>query len=204
MPRTLARLLLPLVLLLGLPAPALAAVEIAFYSRELGGNNFPHAFVALRGNVDSTGEAVDTSYGFTAKAVTPALLFGSVSGEIIVEGPQQIARSDRQFVLTLSDEQYRAVMTIVDSWRNRAQPSYNLNRRNCVHFVGAVAEAVGLRVEYVGRLMKRPRSFLQHVRSLNPQLAAPPAPAPGQTGPEAPNPQPAGPQPADPQAATSA
>jgi hypothetical protein len=186
LPRSLVRLLLPLILLLGLPAQALAAVEIAFYSRELGGNNFPHAFVALRGTVDSTGEAVDTSYGFTAKSVTPALLFGSVSGEVVVEGPQQIARSDRQFVLTLTEDQYRAVMNVVDSWRNRAQPSYNLNRRNCVHFVGALAEAVGLRVEYVGRLMKRPRSFLQHVRSLNPQLVAPQPPGPEPVSPPPP------------------
>jgi hypothetical protein len=161
-------------LLFGLPAPAAAAVEIAFYSRELRGDNFPHAFVVLRGGVDATGERVDTSYGFTAKAVTPALLFGSVAGEIVVEGERQIARSERQFALTLPDARYRAVMALVEEWRNRPQPSYNLNRRNCVHFVGALAEAAGLRVEYVQRLIKRPRSFLQHVRSLNPELAATP------------------------------
>ena len=175
MPHIVFRVLLAAFLVLGLPAQALAAVEIAFYSRELGGNNFPHAFVALHGRVDSTGEVVDTSFGFTAKSVTPALLFGSVSGEVVVEGPEQIARSDRQFALTLTDEQYAAVMAVIDSWRNRDQPSYNLNRRNCVHFVAELAQAVGLRVEYVGRLMKRPRSFLQHVRSLNPQLTGAPA-----------------------------
>jgi hypothetical protein len=32
--------------------------------------------------------------------VTPALLFGSVRGEVVVEGRGQIARSDRQFALT--------------------------------------------------------------------------------------------------------
>ncbi|HEV2815947.1 MAG TPA: hypothetical protein VGW40_01795 [Allosphingosinicella sp.] len=166
------RLLLAALLLFGLPGPAAAAVEIAFYSRELGGNNFPHAFVALRGTVDATGERVDTTYGFTAKAVTPALLFGSVAGEIVVEGERQIARSTRQFALVLSDERYRAVMAVVERWRSRRQPSYNLNRANCVHFVAELAEAVGLRVERDQRLMKRPRSFLQHVRTLNPQLAA--------------------------------
>jgi hypothetical protein len=173
--RLVCRLWFLLGLFFALQAPAAATVEIAFYSRELGGDNFPHAFVSLRGTVDATGEAVDTSYGFTARSVTPALLFGSVSGEVLVEGPRQIARSDRQFAVTLSDEAYRAVMTVVERWRTRPQPSYNLNRRNCVHFVGELAEAAGLRVEYVSRLMRRPRSFLQHVRSLNPQLA-PPAP----------------------------
>ena len=161
-------------LLFGLPGPAAAAVEIAFYSRELGGDNFPQAFVALRGTLDATGERVDTTYGFTAKAVTPALLFGSVAGEIVVEGERQIARSDRQFALTLSDARYAAVMAVVEEWRSRPQPSYNVNRRNCVHFIAALAEAAGLRVESVQRLMKRPRSFLQHVRSLNPELAAAP------------------------------
>ena len=150
--------------------PAAAAVEISFYSRELGGNNFPHAFIRLTGALDATGETVDTSLGFTAKAITPALLLGSVAGEVVVEGPRQIARSDRQFALTLSDERFRAVMAVVERWRSRAQPSYNLNRRNCIHFVGEIAEAVGLRVVYERRLLRRPRSFLQHVRSLNPGL----------------------------------
>jgi hypothetical protein len=165
--------LLAFLLLLGVQAPAAAAVEIAFYSRELGGNNFPHAFVALHGTVDSTGEPVDTTYGFTAHSVTPAILFGSVTGEVVVEGARQMARSTRQFALTLSDERYQAVMAVVDQWRNRRQPSYNLNHRNCVHFVAELARTVGLRVEELPRLMKRPRSFLLHVRELNPQLAGP-------------------------------
>ena len=163
--------LLAFLLLLGVHAPAVAAVEIAFYSRELGGNNFPHAFVALHGTVDSSGEQVNTSYGFTAHSVTPALLFGSVTGEIVVEGESQMARSTRQFAFTLSEERYRAVMAVIEEWRNRPQPSYNLNHRNCVHFVSDLARAAGLRVEEIPRLMKRPRSFLLHVRELNPQLA---------------------------------
>jgi len=159
--------------LLSLGAPVSAAVEIAFYSRELGGNNFPHAFVALHGTVDSTGETVDTSYGFTAKAVTPALLFGSVSGEVVVEGERQIERSDRQFAVTLTDAQYAEVLAVVDRWRNAEQPSYNLNHRNCVHFVAELAETIGLRVERTDRLMKRPRSFLLHVREMNATLPGP-------------------------------
>lgn len=173
MPARIARFLLALLLLVGLGCPAWAAVEIAFYSRELGGNNFPHAFVTLNGIVESTGEQVNASYGFTASAITPAILLGSVAGEVVVEGERQIARSDRQFALVLSDDQYRAVMAVVEEWRSRPQPSYNLNRRNCVHFVAALARAAGLRVEETRRLMRRPRSFLQHVLSLNPQLAAP-------------------------------
>ncbi len=180
LPLVIARLLLAFLLLWGVAAPAAAAVQIAFYSRELGGNNFPHAFVQLSGTVDATGERVDTSYGFTAKAVTPAILLGSVAGEVVVEGPRQIARSDRQFSLVLTDAQYWSTMAVVERWRSRPQPSYNLNRRNCVHFVAELARTIGLRVENADRLMKRPRSFLHHVRTLNPQLAAAPASAPAQ------------------------
>lgn len=162
-----ARWMLLAALFLGLHSPAFAAVEISFYSRELGGNNFPHAFIRLVGTDDATGEAVDTSYGFTARTISPAILFGSVAGEVLVEGEARIRASDRQFHLTLSDTQYRTVMGVVEEWRNRAQPSYNMNRANCVHFVAAIASALGLRVETPRRLMKRPRSFLQHLRDLN-------------------------------------
>ncbi|HTU12691.1 MAG TPA: hypothetical protein VMG08_17510 [Allosphingosinicella sp.] len=179
--RLAAALILCLALLAG---PARAAVEISFYSRELGGNNFPHAFFALKGTVDSTGEQVDTSLGFTASSVTPAILFGPVRGEVQVEGERQIARSDRKFAIVLTDEQYRAVMAVVEEWRNAPQPSYRLRQHSCVHFVSAVAAAIGLQVDNSQRLMNRPRSFLERVIELNPQLAgtatqalAPAAPA---------------------------
>lgn len=176
-----------LVFLVFASAPAAASVEIAFYSRELGGNNFPHAFVVLRGTLDATGEAVDTSLGFTAHSVTPALLFGSVRGEVVVEGERQIARSNRQFALVLSDEQYHAAMAVVERWRARPQPSYNLNRANCVWFVSEIAGAIGLQIEITERLSRRPRSFLQGLIRLNPQLAPPTAAEP------APEPVPASP-----------
>lgn len=160
------RLALWLLLAFGAQAPAFAAVEIAFHSRELGGS-FPHAFVRMTGTVEATGEPVDVAYGFTATAVSPAILFGPVRGEIFVESEARVRSSDRQFRLTLTDEQYRAVLTVVEEWRNKAQPSYSLSRANCIHFVAAVASALGLRVELVPRLMRRPRSFLIHQRELN-------------------------------------
>jgi hypothetical protein len=169
----LRRLVLAATLFFAFASPALAAVEISFYARELGGNNFPHAFFALKGIVDATGERVDTSLGFTAHSVTPAILFGSVRGEVEVEGEGQIARSDRKFAVVLTDAQYQAVMTVVSQWRNAPQPSYNLRRHSCVHFVSAVAVAIGLEVDNSQRLMNRPRSFLERVIELNPQLAPP-------------------------------
>lgn len=156
-----------LVLLCFGSAPAWAAVEISFYSREFGGTSFPHAFVTLKGELEQSGAPVDESYGFTAKTISPAILFGSVAGEVITEKGSFIARSDRQFSLTLSDEQYWAAREVVERWRTRDQPSYNLDRRNCVHFVGEIAEAIGLEVEYPKDLMKKPRSFLLALKDAN-------------------------------------
>jgi hypothetical protein len=50
-----------------------------------------------------------------------------------------------------------------------------LNRANCIHFVGELARAAGLRVTFDRRLMRRPRSFLAAVREANTDLLAAPA-----------------------------
>ncbi|HWH23050.1 MAG TPA: hypothetical protein VNT25_07175 [Allosphingosinicella sp.] len=156
---------------LSVSSAAAAAVQISFYSRELGGNNFPHAFVTLKGRPDAGGAEIDTAYGFTAKAISPAVLMGSVGGAVLNEPRSYIEKSDRQFSLMLTDAQYAAVMQTVDQWKNKPQPSYNLNRANCVHFVAEVAQAIGLRVPDRKELMKKPRSFLLAVKAENPQLA---------------------------------
>ena len=172
--RLITRLGLVLAAFAAFAGPAFASVEISFYSRELG-TNFPHAFVVLRGNVDATGEQVDTNLGFTAHSVTPALLFGAVRGEVEAVDAGYVGRSDRKFAVTLTDDQYRRVLAVAEEWRNAPQPSYRLRAHSCVHFVSAIAEAIGLRVDNEQRLMNRPRSFLERVRALNPQLAAPAA-----------------------------
>lgn len=179
--RMILRLALALAAFLSFSGPAFASVEIAFYARELG-TNFPHAFVVLKGHVDATGEPVDTNLGFTAHSVTPALLFGAVRGEVETVDSGYVARSVRKFAITLTDEQYRRVLAVAEDWRNVPQPNFRVRTRSCVHFVSAIAEAIGLRVDNQQRLMNRPRSFLERVIALNPQLAAPgaaPAPAEG-------------------------
>ncbi|HEX8641145.1 MAG TPA: hypothetical protein VF704_08310 [Allosphingosinicella sp.] len=155
-------------------AQGAAAVEVAFYSREMSRRYFPHAFVRIQGTLDAGGEPIDATYGFTARSVGPGILLGSVAGEVREEPPEGIARSERQFAFTATDAQYEAVLAAVERWRIRRQPSYNLNRRNCVHFVADVARALGLRTDGAERLMKRPRAFLEHLRLLNPELINPP------------------------------
>ena len=148
-------------------APAFAAVEITFYSKELG-DSFPHAFVTLSGTPDRGGDRIEEDFGFTAKAVTPALLFGRVGGQVISDHSERyIKSSDRHFTLALTDEEFDAVVAAVQRWRAHKQPSYDLGKQNCVHFVAEVAAAAGLDPQVRKGLMKKPRSFLEQLTLLN-------------------------------------
>ena len=150
--------------------PAQAAVTLTFWTRELG-NYFPHAFVTLKGSTDA-GEAVDTSFGFTARSIGPSILFGSVKGRIDITNKQYMTRSHALFSVVLTDEQYRAVLRVRDEWdAETGDATYNMNRRNCVHFVGEIARRAGLVVEEPRRLMKRPTSFTRSLAALNPDRA---------------------------------
>ncbi len=164
------RVLLTAAVLMMLPAGALAAVEISFYSHEFG-SNFPHAFVTLQGTDDRTGQKIHANYGFTATHISPAILMGSVRGEIFSRDPvkdaQYLGASDRHFSFTLSEAEYDAVMATLEKWRTLKQPSYNLNRQNCVHFVADVAGSLGMRAETPKALMKKPRSYTEFLTASN-------------------------------------
>ncbi len=152
-----------------LVAPARAEVVVSFYSHDFG-DRFPHSFIVLKGRLDATGEAIDANYGFTAVTVSPAILWGSVKGKVESSKPDYIEKSDRQFDVRVDDATYRRLMAKVAEWRDREQPSYSLNKRNCVHFVMELAEIAGLRVNRNSKLFKKPKSFLIEVKGLNPGL----------------------------------
>jgi len=161
--------LLSLTALLLWPAMASAKVTLTFYSRELG-VYFPHAFVRVTGATDAQPDKpIDTNYGFTAKAVTPAILVGPVAGEMKPANPTYVRRSDSHLSLVLKDEQYDQVLAIVKKWESLPQPSYDLHHANCVFFVGDVARALGLKVDdSQPKLMSRPRSYIINLIRLNP------------------------------------
>lgn len=160
-------LTIALALLVAWSAPAAAAVRITFYSKELG-TTFPHAFVTMDGTLDRSGERINVDYGFTAKSVTPAILFGAVKGEVISDhGASYIRASDKHFSLTLSDADYDRVLGVVARWRALAQPSYDLDKRNCVHFVADIAAGLGMKVDTPKKLMKKPRSYLNMLTDAN-------------------------------------
>jgi hypothetical protein len=142
------------------PGHASAAVEITFYAREMG-SQFPHGFVVLAGTLDRTGERIDVNYGFTATHVSPTILFGSVRGEVEPLEPGYVRGSEPHFRMTLSDAEYDQVVATVTRYGELRQPSYNLNRRNCVHFIADVATALGMQAELPRNLTRRPRSFTE-------------------------------------------
>lgn len=148
--------------------PAQAAVTITFWSRDMG-RTFPHAYITLRGVPDGGGEPVDTGYGFTVKTVTPALLLGSVSGTIERPTIGYQNGSDAQFSVVLSDAQYAAELALVAAWdKTRGGDSrYNLNTRNCIHFVKAAARIAGLTDLDRPKLMKKPRRYLEAIATAN-------------------------------------
>lgn len=148
---------------------AQAAITITFYSHDFG-SHFPHAFVTLKGTVDSTGEVVDTNYGFTAVNITPGILFGSVKGKISTSKAKYVETSDPHFSLVLTDEQYLKVLAKMREWRDKPQKSYNLGKRNCVHFISEVAQILNIKTNKDTKYYKKPKSFLREVKSLNPEL----------------------------------
>ena len=163
-------------LILGLtllwPSAAAAAVEISFHSRAFG-SSFPHALIMLRGTLDATGEPIDASYGFTVRhQIGPSVLFGPVQGHITRHGGDYVAGTRRHFSLQLSDEQYARVIQLVVRWQALPQPSYHLDRRNCVTFVAAVATELGLSASTDRATIRRPRAFLDRVEQANRQRIA--------------------------------
>jgi len=173
--RTLAPLVLLALLLFGAPA-AQARVDVHFHS--FNGSvlvgRYPHTFVVFDGVLDDTGERVWENYGFSAKRATPAVLRGPVEHIVMTEKDKYVHSTNRHFTVSVSDETYRRMKAEMIAWRDAPGRYYDLRTRNCIHFVGRMAELAGLRVDYPGSLLRKPKAWLNHVSALNPQLGAPP------------------------------
>ncbi|VXC72867.1 hypothetical protein [Sphingomonas sp. AX6] len=167
--RIVRRFCLSLLLASGLLAslPASAQVTVTFWSQEFG-ENFPHAFFQLRGTPQAGGAPVDAYYGFTAKAISPAILWGTVAGRIDRPTPGYVRKSNAHFSAVVTDAQYNALLALVREWDDKmGDGDYNLNRRNCVHFIAEAMRRAGLQVVEEKKLMKKPRSFTQSIAAMN-------------------------------------
>lgn len=153
---------------------ALAEVRVTFHSfnGSMPFGRFPHAFVAFDGTLDATGERVHENFGWSAKTISPAVLSGPVYGVILVEKDKWLAKTNRHFTIALTDAQYRKLRAEVEVFRTHPGKYYSLESRNCIHFVGRMAELLGLKVEYPPELLRKPRAWLNLIGELNPQLGA--------------------------------
>lgn len=152
-------------------SPALADVQLSFHS--FNGSvlvgRYPHTFIVLEGELEN-GQKVNENYGFTAKSAGPAVLNGPVEHDILIEKPKYISSTNRHFTVTITDAQYRKIVAEMKAWRDAPGKYYDLDTRNCIHFVGAMAQIVGLKVEYPKDMLRRPKKWLNYITSLNPSL----------------------------------
>ena len=171
--RALARVLLLLAALLAWHGPAQARVDVHFHS--FNGSFFgryPHAFVVFEGTLDDTGHKVFENFGFSARSASPAVLAGPVAHMIYIEEPKWIGKTNRHFTLSVSDATYRRMKAEVIAWRDAPGRYYDLDQRNCIHFVGRIAELGGLRVEFPPAMLRKPKEWMNYIAQLNPQLGA--------------------------------
>ena len=157
-------------------APAFAEVRAHFHS--FNGSvlvgRYPHTFVIFEGELERTGERIDENWGFSARRSSLAALRGKpVEHMMLSEKPATIGRTNRHFTLILSDEQFHLLKREIAAWRDAPGKFYDLDTRNCIHFIGRLAELAGLRVEYPPEMLRKPKAWLNHITALNPQLGAP-------------------------------
>jgi hypothetical protein len=155
-------------LLIAFATAARADVTVTFWSHEMD-KNYPHAFITLTGTTEA-GKPVNANFGFTAKSISPSILWGPVKGEIETLSSGYLKRSQRRASLIVSEKQYGAILSVVARWKSSAGNSYDLNKRNCIHFVGQIAETLGLRVSYDPSLTMKPYDFVSRLIELNPSL----------------------------------
>jgi hypothetical protein len=169
------RLLTPLLVLFALvwTGPAMAAVQIHFqsFTGSMFIGRYPHTFIVLEGTLGN-GRRVNENYGFSAREATPAVLQGPVEHMMLTETANNIKKTNRHFSMTITDAQYRRIVTEVRKWQKMPGKYYDLEKRNCIHFVGKMAQIVGLKVEYPKSMLRKPKEWLNYIADLNPRLNA--------------------------------
>jgi hypothetical protein len=170
-----ARLLLVAAALMLWHGAAQAAVQVSFHS--FSGSVFgryPHAFVVFEGTLNETGAPIHENYGFSATSAGPQVLLGPVKHGMYTEKDKYIRTTNRHFTVTVSDATYWRMKQEVAAWRDAPGKYYDLDKRNCIHFVGAIAQIAGLKVDFPESMLRKPKIWLNHIAALNPQLGAKP------------------------------
>src|SRR5262249_10641074 len=162
------RLLLAASFFFAVASAACAEVTLTFYSHHFGtyglGVTFPHAYITLSGTTGADAKPVKTNFGFTAQTISPSILWEPVEGYVISMPDDYIAMSKPHLSLRISDEQYRSVLALVDRWKKYPQPSYTLDKKNCVTFVKEIALALRLPASNDLKFIRSPREFLEDLQ----------------------------------------
>jgi hypothetical protein len=175
MTRRIPRFLAHLLALVALAWSGAAMAEVQIHFHSFNGSLFgryPHTFIVLEGTLESTGARVNENYGFSARSSTAAITSGWAEHMVLQESEKNIRNTNRHFSIRLTDAQYFRIVEEVRRWQLEPGKRYSLDERNCIHFVGAMAQALGLKVEYPEDMLKRPKKWLNHITRLNPQLGA--------------------------------
>lgn len=164
-------------LLLSLLAlPAMAQVRVTFYGHpgNAGGDGmYPHAFIRATGQPQWAPGGIDENFGFTAGPTL--LIFTTARGWVQTGSADYVERSIPYFWVELTDDQYRALRDHIETWNRPPGSTYNLYRRNCIHFVAELATYLGLAKGNTKTL--KPEVFLSETAQLNAgrvNLGAPP------------------------------
>ena len=174
----LVRLLASFVAAIALAWSPAASAKVTMSFHSFNGSvlfgRYPHTFIVLEGTEEATGRPVNENYGFSAKTASPAVLNGPVEHVVMTEKAKYIKTTNRHFTVELTDAEYRRVVDEVARWRDAPGKFYDLDTRNCIHFVGKMAEIAGLKVVYPKNLLRKPKAWLNHLTGLNPLLRARP------------------------------
>jgi len=166
------RLFLVAAALVAWTVPAHAEIKVHFHSFSgsfLG--RYPHAFVVFEGTLGN-GDVVNENYGFSAKTAGPNVLMGPTTHIVMTEKPKYIRTTNRHFTLNVSDAIYRRMKAEVIAWRDAPGKFYDLDERNCIHFVARIAELGGVKVDFPEDLLRKPKEWFNHIAQLNPQIGA--------------------------------
>ncbi len=112
------------------------------------------------------------NFGFSAVYSSQAMTNDPAEHEIVVEEDDTIRETNRHFSITVSDEKYRQMRREIERWRNYPGRYYDLDERNCIHFVATLAEMVGVQADVPERFLRRPKAWLNYITRNNPQLNA--------------------------------
>lgn len=172
--RVVAHLVIALAALASWYAPAAAKVQVTFHSfnGSVLWGRYPHAFVSFEGTLDETGQVIHENYGFSARTAGPNVLTGPTEHIVMSEKEKYLKSTNRHFSITVSDGTYRRMKAEVIAWRDAPGKFYDLDTRNCIHFVGRLAQLAGLKVSYPEDMLRKPKAWLNHITRLNPQLGA--------------------------------